>query len=156
MCSRKKNCTASLQIPTFICLWAIYIFPDRSTYLAAAKETDRSWKYINLSQICECRNWETEHYNSAAQFHFWEYINGNQTFILDSHWPFICSAIFTSIFRAFWKMFTRGSIGYYYNLADYDKCSDYVLDLCTLFPGDIITKVQYSKEKSCNLDLCWI
>ncbi len=23
--------------------------------------------------------------------HFWEYINGNQTFILDSHWPFICS-----------------------------------------------------------------
>jgi hypothetical protein len=24
-------------------------------------------------------------------FHFWEYINGNQTFILDSHRPFICS-----------------------------------------------------------------
>ncbi len=22
------------------------------------------------------------------QFHFWEYINGNQTFILDSHQPF--------------------------------------------------------------------
>jgi hypothetical protein len=28
----------------------------------------------------------------AAQFHFWEYINGNHTFILDSHRPFICSA----------------------------------------------------------------
>jgi hypothetical protein len=28
----------------------------------------------------------------AAQFNFWEYINGNQTFILDSHQPFICSA----------------------------------------------------------------
>ncbi len=27
----------------------------------------------------------------AAQFHFWEYINGNQTFTLDSHRPFICS-----------------------------------------------------------------
>ncbi len=27
----------------------------------------------------------------SAQFHFWEYINGNQTFMLDSHWPFICS-----------------------------------------------------------------
>jgi hypothetical protein len=27
----------------------------------------------------------------AAQFHFWEYINGNQKFILDSHRPFICS-----------------------------------------------------------------
>ncbi len=26
------------------------------------------------------------------QFHFWEYINGNQTFILDYHRPFICSA----------------------------------------------------------------
>ncbi len=24
-------------------------------------------------------------------FHFWEYINGNYTFILDSHLPFICS-----------------------------------------------------------------
>jgi hypothetical protein len=28
----------------------------------------------------------------AAQFHFWEYIKGNPTFILDSHRPFICSA----------------------------------------------------------------
>ncbi len=27
----------------------------------------------------------------AAQFHFWEYINGNKTFTLDSHRPFICS-----------------------------------------------------------------
>jgi hypothetical protein len=26
------------------------------------------------------------------QFHFSEYINGNQTFIMDSHGPFICSA----------------------------------------------------------------
>ncbi len=25
------------------------------------------------------------------QFHCWEYINGNQTFILDSQRPFICS-----------------------------------------------------------------
>ncbi len=27
----------------------------------------------------------------AAQFYFWEYANGIQTFMLDSHWPFICS-----------------------------------------------------------------
>jgi hypothetical protein len=26
------------------------------------------------------------------EFHFWEYIKGNQTFILNSHRPFICSA----------------------------------------------------------------
>ncbi len=72
---------------------------DRSTYLAAAKQTDRSWKYINLSQKYECRNWERDHYNSVceisrlhtAQLHFWKYINGNQTFIFDSHQPFICS-----------------------------------------------------------------
>ncbi len=29
--------------------------------------------------------------DDAAQFPFWEYINGNQTFILDFHRPFICS-----------------------------------------------------------------
>jgi hypothetical protein len=53
---------------------------------------------INRSQIHECKNWETEQYNSVLEitrrysFHFWEYVNQNQTFILDSHRPFICSA----------------------------------------------------------------
>ncbi len=49
-----------------VCLWAIYIFSG-SVYIVfpAAKQADWSWKYINLSQIYECRNWETEHYNSV-------------------------------------------------------------------------------------------
>jgi hypothetical protein len=29
---------------------------------SAAKKSDRSWEYINRSQIHECRNWETVHH----------------------------------------------------------------------------------------------
>jgi hypothetical protein len=53
--------------------------------------------YINRSEEHECRNWETKHYNpvwnKAVQFHFWEFRKRNQTFILDSYPPFICSDI---------------------------------------------------------------
>jgi hypothetical protein len=57
--------------------------------------------YKSLTDLYECRNLKTEHYNSvleirrlhSAQFHFWEYINGNQTFMFDSHRPFICSVV---------------------------------------------------------------
>ncbi len=43
-------------------------FPqDRSTYFPAAEQADRSWRYINLSQIYACRNWETEHNNSVLE-----------------------------------------------------------------------------------------
>jgi hypothetical protein len=47
----------------------------------------QSWEFTNCSQIHECGNWETEHYKSVLEitwqrpFHFWEYINRNQTFI---------------------------------------------------------------------------
>ncbi len=37
--------------------------------------------------------------NKASQFHFLEYINRNQTFILDTHWTFICSADTQSTLR---------------------------------------------------------
>ncbi len=68
----------------FPCVCERFIYSqDQSTHiwLQQNRQTD-PWKYINLSQIYECRNWETEHYNSvleikeAAQFHFWEYKNG--------------------------------------------------------------------------------
>jgi hypothetical protein len=37
--------------------------------------------------------------NDPAQFSSWEYINENQTFILGSHRPFICSAVVESTAR---------------------------------------------------------
>jgi hypothetical protein len=83
----------------YSCICERFIYSlDQSTYLAAAKLADRSWDYISRSQIHECGNWETEHYNfcfennEATQIHFLEYINRNQTFVLDSHQPFIYSA----------------------------------------------------------------
>jgi hypothetical protein len=52
---------------------------DQSTYFPAAELADQSWKYINLSQMYECRNRETEHYNSVLEMtvsflgiHKWE------------------------------------------------------------------------------------
>ncbi len=39
-------------------------------------EADRSWEYMNRSQIHKCGNWETLQFcfknNEAAQLHFWE------------------------------------------------------------------------------------
>ncbi len=49
-----------------ICERLIYS-QDWSKYFPAAEQTDISWKYINLSQIYQCRNWETEHYNSFSE-----------------------------------------------------------------------------------------
>jgi hypothetical protein len=40
---------------------------DWSVYLAAAKYADQSWEYVNFSQIDECGNWKTEHYNSVLE-----------------------------------------------------------------------------------------
>jgi hypothetical protein len=66
---------------------------DRSTYFTAAeyRQTDSGNIYINLSQIYVCRNWETEHYNSVSQLHLWEYINGNQTFLMDGLSLAVCA-----------------------------------------------------------------
>jgi hypothetical protein len=44
------------------------------------RQTDPGNICINLSQIHECRNWDTEHYNSILF----------QTFIRDFQKPFIC------------------------------------------------------------------
>ncbi len=69
MYSSSGNCAASVPISTLMsCVCERFIYSqDRSTYLAAAKYTDRSWIYSNFSQIFECRNWEIEHYNSVLE-----------------------------------------------------------------------------------------
>ncbi len=59
MYSQKRNCAASVLFSTFMCLWAIYIFPW-STQLFSCSSRGRSWEYINRSQKSECRNWDCD------------------------------------------------------------------------------------------------
>ncbi len=61
---------------------------DQSTYFPATigRPIHKSLRYMNVG---------TGRQNIIILFwiHFCKYINGNQTFILDSQWPFICSAL---------------------------------------------------------------
>ncbi len=79
----KGNCSASVPIPTLTCLWAIYIWVQE---LRDENIIILFWKY------------------EASQFHFWEYMNGNQTFILDSHQHFICSEQFPAAWPAVYSV----------------------------------------------------
>ncbi len=55
--SQKRNIGVSVQITTFMCLWANYIFPRWVCLFCWRKYVDRSWEYKNRLQTHECWNW---------------------------------------------------------------------------------------------------
>ncbi len=93
------------------------------------------WEYINRSQIHECGNWETAHYNffgynEAVQFHFWECKNRNQTRIsMDSHRPYICSAQRTLIRSMFNKWLFDMAFFWYVFWSMVCKCCSLVVKI---------------------------
>jgi hypothetical protein len=105
MYSYSGNCAASVLISTFMCLCAIYI-PRIGPHISLQQNRQTYWKYINLPQMYECRNWETEHYNSVLEItdsflgiHKWEpdnYIGFSRT--LHLQWCLV-SDIRTRLFK---------------------------------------------------------
>jgi hypothetical protein len=92
--SRKWNCTASLfPKQNYIVYIVSGLYIPRiglHAYFAAAKEADRSWEYINRSQIHECRNWEPGWAVSFLGIHISDFLysvlNHSLYFVPLSYW----------------------------------------------------------------------
>ncbi len=83
MYSFSGNCADSIPISIFTCLWAIYVYIPRNgphTVFSCSRIGRPILEILNLSQIYECRNWETEYYNSVLEItvSFLGIHNGNQ------------------------------------------------------------------------------
>ncbi len=97
MYSFSGDCAASVPISICMCPWASYIFPG-SIRIFPCSRIGRPileiYKYLTDIWVYELGD-RTLYFcfgsKEAAHFHFWEYIYGNQTLILDSHRPFNCT-----------------------------------------------------------------
>ncbi len=61
-----------LPNPTLIYLWEIFIFPGSVCLFWCRKYVDRSWEYINRSQIHECGNWDWGRAIPRKGIHKWD------------------------------------------------------------------------------------
>ncbi len=68
--SQTRNCAATVTFSTFMCLWAIYIFPRSIWLLCKRKNVDLSWEYVAH------RHMNVQVGTVSAQFPEKENING--------------------------------------------------------------------------------